>query len=435
MLLYNVRLAWKSLLRNPMLSLLTLGAIGLGITVATSFTTIYYLLAADPLPHKSDDIFYVRLDSWDPERPFDDDYPERPPNQVTCRDALALLDSDIPTHHAAMFHAGLFAHPQDAGERPFEVDVRLTTRGFFSIFDVPFAYGGPWDARADTGPEPLVVIDHATNQRLFGGGDSVGREIRIAQHHFTVAGVLTPWRPITKFYDVHNDDRGAPEAVYMPFRHVVDMRIPTSGNTSSWSGYESFDEFLQSEAVWVQMWAQLDGTEQRARYQTFLDAYSDEQRALGRFGRPNNNWVQPMLEFHDEMGVVPPQSKGMMIIALLFLTVCSINLIGLLLGKFLARSSEVGVRRALGASRGAIFLQHIVECQLLGVLGGALGVAFSVVALRGISRMFSDQLMFQLDLNMVTVAIAMALVSGLVAGVYPAWRICSIPPAIHLKMT
>ncbi len=91
------------------------------------------------------------------------------------------------------------------------------------------------------------------------------------------------------------------------------------------------------------------------------------------------------------------------------------------------------MRRALGASRRAIFVQHIVECQLLGVIGGVLGLGLSVAALRAIGRMFEDQLAFHLDLNMVAAGLALALLSGLIAGVYPAWRICGMPPAIHLK--
>ncbi len=435
MLLYNLRLSWKSLRRTPMMSLLTLGAIGLGIAVATSFTAIFYLLSADPMPDKSSDVHFIRLDSWNPDRPFDGDHPERPPNQVTYRDALALVRSDIPTHTTATFHSDLFVHTEDPAMRPFEASVRLCHSGFFPMFKVPFAHGGPWDKRADEGPEPVVVIDHATNQRLFGGENSVGRKIRLAQVHFTIAGVLEPWRPVIKYYDVNNDSAGSPEALYIPFMHVRDMEIKTDGNDNGWKTRDddSFAGLLASESIWIQMWAELRTREQKARYQSFLDAYSDEQRALGRFQRPNNNWIQPMREWHEERGVVPPESKSMMIIALLFLAVCSINLIGLLLGKFLARAPEVGVRRALGASKRAIFLQHIVECQLLGVLGGLLGIALSAVAISVIGKMLIDDLTLHLDLNMMATGIGLALLSGLIAGLYPAWRVCAVQPAIHLK--
>ena len=221
----------------------------------------------------------------------------------------------------------------------------------------------------------------------------------------------------------------------MPFGLTPELEVRSSGNTSNWKRWDGdgFASFLASEAVWIQLWAQLDTPDQIARYQTFLDGYADAQRAAGRFQRPNNNWIQPMREWHDEEGVVPPETKAMVIIALLFLAVCSINLIGLLLGKYLARAPEVGVRRALGASRRAIFTQHIVECQLLGTLGGGLGLVLSAAALKILNRLFENQMGFQLDLTMVAVGFVLALISGLIAGVYPAWRICAAPPALHLK--
>jgi len=119
---------------------------------------------------------------------------------------------------------------------------------------------------------------------------------------------------------------------------------------------------------------------------------------------------------------------------MLFLLVCSVNLIGILLGKFLGRAAEVGVRRALGASRRWVFVQHLIECQLIGVIGCALGLALTVVGLRLLDRLFQARLNFHLDATMLVVALGLALLSAMVAGVYPAWRICRIQPGLHLKM-
>ena len=121
------------------------------------------------------------------------------------------------------------------------------------------------------------------------------------------------------------------------------------------------------------------------------------------------------------------------IIALLVLLVCSVNLIGILRGKFLARAPEIGVRRALGASRRWVFVQHLIECEMIGVVGGLIGLVLSVGGLELIDRLFDSQLNFRLDLNMFFLALVLALVSAMVAGVYPAWRICRIQPGAYLK--
>lgn len=436
MLAYQFRIAWLSLKRNPILSVLLVAAIALGVAVATAFVTVHHVYSSNPIPSKSDRLFYVEVDSWGPDRPFSRNRPEVPPNQVTYRDMKGIMTSEIPTLQSGMFVASLTIHPSDEKQRPFRERVRLCFADFFPLFEVPFAYGGGWGHSADLGPEPVVVLDAATNQKIFGGGDSIGKTVRIEDRIFTVSGVLAPWRPSPRFYDPHTGPSQEPEGVYIPFDFVREFEVETSGNILIWNDSEgtTFEEFLSSEAIWIQFWVQLDTERQQEDYLAFLDAYAMEQKKLGRFQRPVNNRVLDVMAWLEDREVVPEESVGMFVIALLFLLVCAVNLIGILLGKFLARAPEVGVRRALGASRSSVFVQHLVECELVGILGGILGLGLSVLVLRLINRLLDNGGQFSLDLRMTAVAIGLALVAGLVAGIYPAWRICRVAPAIHLKL-
>ena len=70
MLLYQIKTALQSMRRNPVLTLLLIGGIALGICVSTAFVTLRHMYTQDPLPGKSDKVFYVRLDSWGKEKPF-----------------------------------------------------------------------------------------------------------------------------------------------------------------------------------------------------------------------------------------------------------------------------------------------------------------------------------------------------------------------------
>lgn len=433
---YNLKLGWQSLKRTPVLSILAVTAIALGISVATTCVTIHYLLAGDPLPGKSQNLYYVRLDAWDPNRAFDRDHPEWPPNQLTYRDAVAAVaESDLPARKAAMFRSSLYIHPEGESLRPFAAQTRVTSRDFFEMFAVPFRHGGPWPAEADAKGDAQVVLSDEINQKVFGGENSVGRPLKIDQRVFTVAGVLAPWRPAIKYYDVNNGSENPPEEIYVPLSVARPLAIVTAGNTSSWGrGWTSVDSKYDSEAVWVQGWVELESAAQKEAYQAFLDRYAEVQRAAGRFQRPNNNQLQPMREWHEEEGAVPPSARSLMVIALSFLGICSVNLIGLLLGKFLARAPEVGVRRALGASRGAIFLQHLVECELTALGGGLVGLLLAWGALGLINHSLDGDVAYRLDPTMVATGFALTLLAGLVAGVYPAWRICSVPPATHLKL-
>jgi putative ABC transport system permease protein len=148
--------------------------------------------------------------------------------------------------------------------------------------------------------------------------------------------------------------------------------------------------------------------------------------------------VTPVMAWMESQKVTPPQVTAMMYVSLLFLAVCALNLMGLLLAKFLARAPEIGVRRALGASRRHVFVQHVVEAELVGLVGGALGVLLALGAVAVVNGWAMTALnrgdLFRFDGTMVLAAAGLSLAAGLVAGVYPAWRVCRVPPAIHLKL-
>jgi putative ABC transport system permease protein len=433
MLLYQLRLAWKSLRRNPVLSILMVAGIGLGMGVAMTFVTAHYHISGDPLPHKSDRLFYVQMDSWDPSEPFNEE-PDNLPHQLTYMDAVGILDSEIPTYRSAMYKTYLTVHPEGEQERPFREVVRMCHADFFSLFDVPFRYGSGWTRDTDENAESVIVLGDEMNKQLFGGENSVGRTLRIEEREFKVAGVLEPWRPVPKYYDPHNGPFDDAEEIYMPFSIGILEEWNTAGNTWSWkeSG-NTFQDKIRSEAVWIQYWVQLDDAEQRERYMAFLDGYVAEQKKLGRFERPTYNVTRGLMAWLHYWEVVPEEANIMLINALLFLLICSVNLIGILLGKFLGRAPEIGVRRALGASKRWVFVQHLVECELIGLLGGVLGLVLSLLGLEVINVLFNAQFDFGLDPNLFAIATGLALASAMIAGIYPAWRICRIEPGRHLK--
>src|SRR5207247_2057950 len=144
-------------------------------------------------------------------------------------------------------------------------------------------------------------------------------------------------------------------------------------------------------------------------------AYVLEQKKAGRFPRPLNNRVTPVMGWMKEQKVVPQEATAMMIVSLLFLAVCALNLMGLLLAKFLARAPEIGVRRALGARRVDIFVQHVVECELVGLVGGGLGLLLSVGGLALVNgwakTLISRGDLFSLDPSMTLLALGLSLLA------------------------
>jgi putative ABC transport system permease protein len=443
MVTYNLRVAAKSLRRNPILTAVIIAAIALGICVSTTFTTVRHMFTRDPLPGKSDKLFYVRLDNWDK----DEAYPansdignvHRVPPQIPYKDAAELTRSTMPVRQFLSYVARVPVFPDRAVSRPYIEVIRLTQADFFPMFDVPFQYGHAWDHRADAAGEQVVVLDNPTNQRLFGGKNSVGKTLQIRDRNFTVVGVLAPWRPFIRIYDLVNNFVAAPEGIYIPFNVGLRMEIPASGETDTptWGANFDFTKFsarMASEFDFVQLWVELRSPADRAAYQRFVDDYVLQQKKSGRFPRPLNNVILSLREMLFDMGVVRPKLSAMAALSILFLLICALNLSGLVLGKFLARAPEVSVRRALGASRADVFLQHILECELVGIAGGAIGMLLSIGVVRLIGKLISDTSVISLDAEMVASAVLLSLVAGFVAGLYPAWRICSVQPAVQLKL-
>jgi putative ABC transport system permease protein len=440
MLLYNLRLAWKSVRRYPVLSALILLGIALGVGVSTTFITAYHVLARDPVPGKSDSLYYVRMNSWGV---ADDPFLKTPPPLITWRDAQELLKSRIPVRSTGTFASRLTVFPA-GGASPLRQSVRLVTTDFFPMFAVPFRYGGPWSREADARPETVAVISSALNDRLFGGANSVGRTIRVEKQELRIVGVLAPWRPRIRAYAPISDPMAAPEPLFIPLNLAGPMEINPAEMQMDWRNPAPGEEKLPyaarlmvNEMLFLEFWAELPDPRAMKAYKSFVDAYVGEQKKLGRFPHPLNNRVTSLLDLMTEWNVVPPKTKALAVISLLFLVVAALNLIGLFLGKFLSRASTVGIRRALGASRWTIFAQHLVECELMGLAGGFLGVLLSLAGLAVLNRVYGDGpegvAFFQLDVPMILAAVVLSLLGGAIAGLYPAWRICAIPPARHLK--
>ena len=138
----------------------------------------------------------------------------------------------------------------------------------------------------------------------------------------------------------------------MPFGIGQQFEMLSSGNTNCWrdENINSFQDFQNSDCVWIQFWDELRGSEKVAAYQQFIDNSVREQTALGRFERPLNNHLRHPDEWLKVNEAVQDDNRVLVGLSFTFLAVCLLNMIGLLLAKFLGAAPLVGLRRALGAS-------------------------------------------------------------------------------------
>lgn len=434
---YYVKLGLLSIRNNPVLSALMIAAIGVGIGTCMTIVNIHYVMGRNPIPDRSDVLYHVQVDNWDPNEAFEE--PNEPPDQLTYLDGTALWAAGKARRQVLSYVTAPIVEPQDPDQRPFAVLARTTTADFFAMFGVPFRYGGGWDRSADEGRERVVVLSQETNERLFGGENSVGRTVVLNGESYRVTGVIEDWQPVPRFYDVSGGPFGDVEDVFYPFSVGIGNKLGNVINTNCWKAVseDGWNAFLNSDCIWMQMWVELHGEDEVRDYLAFLDGYVQSQKALGRFPRPLNNRLLDVMHWMENQEVVADDVQVLLGLAGLFLVVCLLNTIGLLLAKILRRAGDIGLRRALGASRGAVFMQYVVEAGLIGVSGGVLGVGLTWLGLRGIEALYG-KLEFighlvRMDWVMIAAAIALAVLSALGAALYPTWRACRIHPASQLK--
>lgn len=442
MLGYYVKLAARSLRRNPGITSLMVLAIALGISVCVMMLTVYHGMSSNPIWWKNDRLYAVTLDSWDVQEPADDERPDLPPEQLTYNDAAAVAASTIPLHQVRMVKTTAVLVPEDATAdvRPERVMLRVTSADFFTMFDTPFLYGGGWQAAADAGPEPVIVLSREMNEKFFAGGNSVGRTLRWNDRAFRVIGVLDDWHPSPKFYDLNNGSFDDPEDAYVPFGWMAALELRSMGNTNCWKpeSRNSYADFLNSECVWIQSWVELPDAAARARMQAFLDGYVADQRKAGRFARPDNNRLTPVDQWLADNRVVRDDNRLLVALAFAFLAVCLLNTVGLLLAKFLGNAGVTGIRRALGASRRQVFLQHLTEAGLLAAAGACGGLVLAALGLLGLRAMYATgsagfRNIMHVDGWSLVTTVLLAVLAALAAGLYPAWRVGRLAPAVYLK--
>lgn len=436
MLNYYVRLAWVSLRRNPILSALIVLAIALGVSMTMTAFTILYVMSGDPIPAKSRQLFAVQIDNGGPKsRKAGDTEPE---TQLTYRDAMTFMAAHVALHQVAMHQVQLTVKPTDAKLKQFVISARATTTDFFSMFDVPMLYGHAWGASKEAENSSVVVLSKKLNDRLFKGVDSTGMSIRFDENSYQVVGVMSEWDPKPRCYDVvggQTFDEG--EAAYLPLAMTIARQMSTSEYEFCNAGPrgESFDDLLRSECVWLQYWVQLPTHEDFIRYRNFLDNYSHEQQSIGRFSWGPNIRLRNVRDWLVAQKVVPNDAKLSLLVAFGFFIVCLVSALGLMLAKTFGRTSEFGVRRALGASGRDIFAQAIVESGVVGIVGGICGLGLAILALWAVRDLFPGGLgrIAQMDAPLLSGTVALALVATLIAGVYPAWQSMRVAPALQLK--
>ncbi|MEZ5465374.1 MAG: FtsX-like permease family protein [Lysobacteraceae bacterium] len=433
---YYLSLGWRSLRRNPILTGLMILTLSVGIAASMSTLTVLHMMSGDPIPHKSDRLFvpqfnYGELRGYDPNDELS--------QQVAYSEARNLLEADVGVRRVAVYGLSGALRTEDPEFQAILGNGLAPSRDFFAMFEVPFLHGGVWSEEEERNAADVVVLNRDMAERLFGRTDVIGERVRMGDDFYKVVGVTDHWLPLPKYYRLIGGNGGAyygAEEYFEPFSTAVRHEESNSGSNNcngkgpapGWQGW------LDSDCVWIQFWFETASASDRQAVVDYLNAYVDEQKKLGRFERPSRIAVHDVMEWMEYLEIVGDDSRISTWLAFGFLLVCLVNTVGLLLAKFTARQGEIGVRRALGASRREIFSQYLIESAVIGLVGGVTGLLLAFGALALIARQSNTMSMVaSMDWQMLLLTIVLAVVASILAGLLPTWRACQVLPALQLK--
>lgn len=438
MLSHYISLGIRGFRRNSVITALMILAIALGIGAGMTMITVIHAMSSDPMPEKSLVLFVPHLD------PLPTNYSVKPnelnpSDYLTLRDAKALLASNIPSHQAAMAGGLLIAESTLGNGLSLQVNGRYTTHDFFSLFDVKLVKGSAWSSNDDASEARVIVISAKMSRQIFGNIDSVGKIVRIGGHDMTVIGIVGNWAPQPKFYaDPSGKVFGQPDDFFIPLYTAVSLKLDAAGFMAYWGNENPgliANSLNDASTSWLQFWVQVNGKDNVDAYTAFLKNYADHQKELGRFQKGGEaTRVYGLMQWLQHEKLIPSDVHLQLWLAIAFLFVCMVNIVALLLAKFLRKTAEIGIRRALGARRIDIFIQYGVEAGVIGLPGGVLGLAIAQVGLWAI-RSRSDEYagIARMDALMLTSTLVLAVGAALVTGILPAWRASCVPPAMQLK--
>jgi putative ABC transport system permease protein len=343
-----------------------------------------------------------------------------PHSRWSSEPGYRLLDRhlrDLPGAERTSIYSGartVYSYP---GGTRVKSSLKRTDAEFWRILRFEFLEGGPFGDQEVQDARFVAVINAATRERFFGGESAVGRTIEVDAQRFRVVGVVS---------DV-------PALRRVPF---ADVWVPLT--TAKTDAYKSeimggfYGIVLAKDRAEIP--ALKADIRSRVRTVELPDARRYE-KLVAPLETPFETVARLFLGDRGEEQARPERLIALFAgVALLFMLLPTINLVNLNVSRIMERASEIGVRKAFGASSRTLVGQFVVENVLLTLIGGAIGLGLSVFVLQALGASGVVQYArFGLNLRIFAWALATALFFGVFSGVYPAWRMSRLHPVDALR--
>jgi len=410
MVLRNVRegvvLALDAMRANKLRSLLTILGVVIGVTTVMAIASMVQGIRTqifNAIEVAGPTAFYVvRFFSQTPVNP------DRLPYEVRIRPVLETTDAEAIARVPDVAYAGLwvqlFQRVEYQGERTQTVTVFGADNGFMDIQGGTLLRGRLF-SRAELAGDPVVVLENGVAERLFGQVEPLGRFVRIGAKSVRVIGI---WQKPGNVFE----PPGQETAGVMPFEFV----------------HQNY-RYDNTNGLFIAAKPRIGVTVDQAK-----DLVTAALRRVRNL-RPGMPDTFDLITQDQILAVVSNFTSyffvAMVALSSVALLVGGIGVMAIMMVSVTDRTREIGLRKALGATRREILWQFLVEAATLTSIGGAVGIVMGL----GAGELLKLALNLQSDVPLWSAALAagVSITIGLIFGLYPANRAARMDPVEALR--
>lgn len=403
--LADLRYAFRGFARTPSFATAVISVLALGIGASTTIFSIVNAVLLRPLPFEEPERL-VRLYTRTPGtngKPFDVS-----PGKFYDWEREARSFEALAMYQCCGFRELALKGAGDARN----VRATAVTAGFFDVVRARPALGRVFRPEEDTpaGRHVVILSDRFWRAEFGADPNAVGQTVRLNDERHTIVGVLPASASIASWTGMASD-------VWVPLALTAEQRAARGNHNRNGVAR------LKPGVTLEQAQAELDTISgQLAGVYPLTDG-----RGWGTFILPGPGWGAVIIPLQEE---IVGSSRTMLLMLLgavgLVLLIACANAGNLLFTRALSRRKEIAIRAALGAGRARVFQQLLTEAAVIATAGGALGLVLAYATLTSATTLLIDQVPradeISIDGRVLLFAIAVSLITGVLAGTLPALR-------------
>jgi len=303
-------------------------------------------------------------------------------------------------------------------KRKFNFALKHTDAEFWQIMDFQFIEGKPYTPQDVEQRNPLIVISQATRDRYFGQVGVIGKSIQLDGRDYRVTGVVE-------------------NVSLLRILPYADVWIPITLSKTDIHKPEIFGESLAGYFALILAHQRSDFAAIKAEFQNHMQQVEFPDDRFDNIYGGAETYFETLSRLFT--GGMEERNRGGLLIAvvilmLLFMLLPTMNLVNINVSRIYERASEIGIRKAFGASSKTLIGQFLIENILITLLGGAISLilAMIVISILNGSHMI-PHLHLQLNWRIFLASLIIMLIFGLFSGVLPAYRMSRLLPAETLR--